>query len=98
MDIKSLQNKTIAKIFYDIGHKIENGTCGLEPDELMSMANKLLHIKLNIDQTCKYLNCSRATLYRMVADGRIPRPNKEPGGKEYWYQDELDNYISRANY
>ena len=29
----------------------------------------------------------------MIIDGRIPKPNKEAGGKEYWYQDELDDYI-----
>ena len=94
--MNALQNKSIAKIFYDIGHKIEDGTCGLETDELQEIANKLLHIKLNVEQTSKYLNCSRAKLYRMVVDGRIPKPNKEPGGKEYWYQDELDEYISRS--
>ena len=29
----------------------------------------------------------------MIFDGRVPKPYKELGGKEYWYQDELDNYI-----
>ena len=29
----------------------------------------------------------------MIFDGRVPKPYKESGGKEYWYQDELDYYI-----
>ena len=89
--------KIILKILKDTQYKIEHDTCGLDEEEIISVMNILTHIKLNIDQTCKHLNCSRATLHRMVADGRIPRPNKEPGGKEYWYQDELDNYISRTS-
>jgi predicted DNA-binding transcriptional regulator AlpA len=55
----------------------------------------MLHIKLNAEQTCRFLNCSRATLSRMINDGRVPRPYKEAGGKEYWYQDELEDYISK---
>ena len=83
----------LIKILKDIQHKIETDTCGLDEDEILNLANTLTHVKLNIEQTCKYLNCSRATLNRMIFDGRVPKPYKESGGKEYWYQDELDNYI-----
>lgn len=85
--------KMILNILKDTYNKIENDTCGLDEDEILNLANTLTHIKLNIEQTCKYLNCSRATLNRMIFDGRVPKPYKESGGKEYWYQDELDNYI-----
>ena len=85
--------KMILKILKDTYNKIENDTCGLDEDEILNLANTLTHVKLNIEQTCKHLNCSRATLNRMIFDGRIPKPHKEAGGKEYWYQDELDNYI-----
>lgn len=83
----------LIKILKDTQHKIENDTCGLDEEELMSLMNTLTHVKLNIEKTCKHLNCSRATLNRMIIDGRVPKPYKEPGGKEYWYQDELDNHI-----
>ena len=89
--------KIILKILKDIQHKIETDTCGLDEEELISVMNILTHVKLNIEQTCKYINRSRATLNRMIIDGRVPKPNKEAGGKEYWYQDELDNYISRTS-
>ena len=62
--------KMILKILKDTYNKIENDTCGLDEDEILSLANTLTHIKLNIDQTCKYINCSRATLHRMIIDGR----------------------------
>lgn len=43
---------------------------------------------------CKYIHVSRATLIRMAWDGRIPKPKKDAGGKEYWYQDEVDEHIA----
>lgn len=85
--------KMILKILKDTYNKIESDTCGLDEDEILNLANALTHVKLNIEQTCKHLNCSRATLNRMIFDCRVPKPYKESGGKEYWYQDELDNYI-----
>ena len=85
--------KMILKILKDVYDKIENDTCGLDDDEVICLANTLTHVKLNIEQTCKYINYSRATLNRMIFDGRVPKPYKELGGKEYWYKDELDNYI-----
>lgn len=91
MKIRSL--KEIGKIFKEFGERIENGTCGTDPETLQQIASMMLHIKLNIEDVCKYINCSRATLNRMVADGRIPYPHKESGGKEYWYRDEIDDYI-----
>lgn len=88
-----ITKKLILKILKDTYNRIENDTCGLDEEELLDLGNKLIHVKLNIEQTCKHLNCSRATLNRMIFNGRVPKPHKEPGGKEYWYQDELDNYI-----
>lgn len=85
--------KIILKILKDTYNRIENDTCGLDEEELLDLGNKLIHVKLNIEQTCKHLNCSRSTLNRMIFDYRVPKPYKESGGKEYWYQDELDNYI-----
>ena len=83
----------ILKILKDTYNKIENDTCSLDEDEILNLANILTHVKLNIEQTCKHINCSRATLNRMIFNGRVPKPYKESGGKEYWYQDELDDYI-----
>ena len=88
-----ITKKLILKILKDTYNRIENDTCGLDEEELLDLGNKLIHVKLNIEQTCKHLNCSRSTLNRMILDGRVSKPYKESGGKEYWYQDELNNYI-----
>lgn len=93
--MNALVKKMILKVLKDTYDKIESDTCGLDEEELMSLANQLTHVKLNIEQTCKHINCTRQTLHRMVCDGRIPKPYKSPGGDKYWYQDELDAVINR---
>lgn len=92
-----LTNKVIANIFRKFADKIENGTCEVDTDTLTDIANKLIHIKMTAEQTCSYLNVSRATLNRMVIDGRVPHPHKDRGGNKYWYQDEVDNSIAEYN-
>lgn len=91
--MRKLTNIAIAKIFRKFADKIEDGTCDVDVDTLTDIANKMIHIKMNAEQTCSYLNVSRATLTRMVADGRVPVPHKDRGGDKYWYQDEIDDYI-----
>ena len=63
---------TIIKILKDTIDKIENNECSLDDEEILSIAKNLIHIKLNIEQTCNYIHVSRATLNRMIIDGRIP--------------------------
>lgn len=84
---------TIIKILKDTINKIENDECSLDDEEILSIAKNLIHIKLNIEQTCNYINVSRATLNRMIIDGRLPKPKKTLDGDKYWFQDELDDYI-----
>lgn len=59
----------IIKILKDTIHKIENNECALDDDEMLDIAKNLVYIKLNIEQTCHYINISRATLNRMMIDG-----------------------------
>lgn len=91
--MKPITKTIILKLFKDAYDKIESDTCSLDDDEIIDIANMLTHRKLNIEQTCNYLNTSRATLNRMIIDGRIPPARKDTGGNKYWYQDELDVYI-----
>lgn len=60
---------TIIKILKDTINKIENNECSLDDEEILSIVKNLVHIKLNIEQTCNYINVSRATLNRMIIDG-----------------------------
>lgn len=84
--------KAIATIFRQIADKIENDTYEVDDEELFELADKLIHRKLNSEQMCHHLNVSSATLTRMIADGRVPKPKKTLGGSKYWWQDEVDNY------
>lgn len=86
--------KQIANIFRDFADKIESNTCDVDADTLTEIANKMIHIKMTAEQTCSYLRVSRATLTRMVADGRVPIPHKDRGGDKYWYRDEVDKHIT----
>ena len=87
----------IAAIFRKIAAKIEDGTCEVDDRALTEIANMLVHRKLNAEQLAHYLNVSRSTITRMVADGRIPHPRKTLGGDKYWWQDEVENYIAEYN-
>ena len=84
----------IAAIFRKIAAKIEDGTCTVDTETLTDIANKMIHIKMTAEETCSYLNVSRATLTRMVCDGRVPHPHKDRGGNKFWYQDEVDKFMS----
>lgn len=92
--MRKLTNIAIAKIFREFADKIENNTCAVDTETLTDIANKMIHIKLNVEEMCKYIHVSRATLIRIAWDGRIPKPKKDAGGKEYWYQDEVDEHIA----
>lgn len=89
-----LTNKVIARIFREFADKIDKGTCDVDTDTLEEIANNLIHIKMNAEQTSAYLGVSRATLSRMVIDGRIPHPRKDRGGDKYWYRDEVDKSLA----
>lgn len=93
--MNSLIKRTVIKILKATIKRIEDDECGLDDEETVAIANILVHLKLNIEQTCKYLNVSRATLNRMIIDKRIPKPKKSCGGEKYWYRDELDDYIRK---
>lgn len=93
--MRKLTNLAIATIFRQFADKIEKGTCEVDTETLTDIANKMIHIKMTAEQTCSYLGVSRATLTRMVADGRVPHPHKDRGGDKYWYQDEIDESIAK---
>ena len=49
--------------------------------------------KLNAEQVCNHYNISRATLTRWMSGDKIPKPHKDPGGKIYWFADELPSVV-----
>lgn len=67
-----------------------------ELEEILDLINKATNTqnKLSKYQAMKYLNVSRATFDRLVADGKIPKGKKEQGFKElFWEKKALIDYV-----
>ena len=79
----------IAQIFRRVADKIDNGTCGMSLTELNNIASSLIHVEITLEEACHILNISRATLNRRIQSGELPQPHKDPGGKKYFWEDEI---------
>lgn len=77
------------KILLDAVDRIDNNTCGMSLDDIIETFGPVIRKKLNAEQVCEHYGISRATLTRWMSSGKIPEPHKEPGGKIYWFADEL---------
>lgn len=82
--------KLVAKMIRQLADRIENGSCGLDDQELMEVAMMIAHRKVNIEQVCNNYGISRPTFYRWVECGKLPQPKKDSGGKEYLWLDEVE--------
>lgn len=77
------------KILLDAVDRIDNNTCGMSLDDIIETFGPIIRKKLNAEQVCEHYGISRATLTRWISSGKIHEPHKEPGGKIYWFADEL---------
>lgn len=89
-----LSRKLIGRLVKEAGEKIISGECGLDDEEIIELSKMILHRKLNIEQVCNEYGFSRATLNRKINSGEFPEPHKDPGGKEYFWQDEIETKIN----
>lgn len=89
-----LSQKLLGKLVIEAGERIRDGKCGLDDEEILELSKTILHRKLNIEQTCQEYGFSRATLYRKIESGEFPEPHKDPGGKEYFWQDEIETKLN----
>ena len=86
MDIKEI----IADHLIDSGYKIKNGECGMNDEELQSLASSLMHIEMKKSEAAEFLGISPRTFDRRVSAGEIPQGVHEIHHKELiWYKDEL---------
>lgn len=85
-----MKNNVVVKMLRHLADMIEGDKCGVDDDELEAMAALLTHRKITMEQAAQVLNISRPTLYRRIAEGVVPKPKKEPGGKEFYWLDELE--------
>ena len=88
--------KLLVKELRDTAAKLEVGTCQISNDEAMDIVNMLTHEAISKEESCKFLNVSRATFDLHVGLGNIPKGKKRLGFKELvWYKDELKKCIDR---
>lgn len=86
---------TIARMLRTSADMVENGTCGLDDEELLAMAEFLSRRKLNIEQICQRYGISRATLNRWQDKDKLPPFRKDSGGKDYIFSDEADEWVKK---
>ena len=48
----------------------------------------------NTRQVIRYLNTSQSTLYKLMSQGKVPRPGKL-GGKNVWSKSEIETYAEQ---
>lgn len=93
----------VVKMLRTLADNIENGeqskyNSNLTDDEIDILLNDYARLnddKLNKVHACRFLNMSRATFDRRIAEGKIPRGKKEAGWKElYWSKRELEQLIT----
>lgn len=89
--------KIVARMLKDTAEKIDNGSCGLDEEELIALCSMFLHRKINIEQTCQHFGVSRATLNRWQQCGKLPPFHKDCGGKDYLWLDEAEEYVEAWN-
>lgn len=87
----------VGNTFIDIGRKIIAGECELDDEQTSLILGTVGHIKMNLDQACKYVNLKQSRFRDLVRDGTLPKAHKKAGdSKLYWYKDELDIAIRQA--
>ena len=89
--------KAIAKILRSIANNIESMSVGLTDEEMIAIGSMLTRRKMSIEQVAQHFGMSRATLYRWVKLGKLPTPHKEPGGKEYMWLNECEEYLAHVH-
>ena len=95
IDVKKLLSSELRKV----ADKIDAGTCEMSIDEAMNIVNMLAHEPLSKEESCKFLNVSRATFDLHVSLGNIPKGKKRTGFKELvWYKNELQKCVERLKH
>ena len=54
-------------------------------------------ILLNVYEVCRKIGCTRATIYKRVADGSFPKPVHIGPRSPRWRSDEIADWIDRLS-
>ena len=81
----------VGKTLIDIGNKIIKGECEITDEQAALVLGTVGHVKMNLDQACKYVNLKQSRFRDLVRDGTFPKGIKKAGNSFLvWYRDELD--------
>lgn len=89
--------KALSKLLRKAADDIDGGNCDMSEAEAMGVFEQVKDLQgenahLSKYQACKFLNVSRPTFDRMVADGEIPKGEKRAGFKELsWRRKDLQD-------
>jgi len=82
--------KLLSKLLRETADKLDAGTCEIDSEQAIEIANMFSHEPLSKYQACQYLNMSRSSFDRLVQEGKLPMGHKRAGYTEkFWYRDQL---------
>lgn len=95
--------KVIRNLLQNIIQDIDTGNSNISENDAIEIVKALSEYTrkdkgISKYSACKYLNISRATFDRYVAEGKLPKGKHEIGFKEkFWLRKDLDEYIKKMS-
>ena len=95
--------KVIRNLLENIIQDIDAGNSNISENDAIEIVKALSEYTrkdkgISKYSACEYLNISRATFDRYVAEGKLPKGKHEIGFKEkFWLKKDLDEYIKKMS-
>ena len=95
--------KVIRNLLQNIIQDIDAGNSNISENDAIEIVKALSEYTrkdkgISKYSACEYLNISRATFDRYVAEGKLPKGKHEIGFKEkFWLKKDLDEYIKKMS-
>lgn len=95
--------KVIRNLLQNIIQDIDAGNSNIDENDAIEIVKALSEYTrkdkgISKYSACEYLNISRATFDRYVAEGKLPKGKHEIGFKEkFWLKKDLDEYIKKMS-
>lgn len=95
--------KVIRNLLQNIIQDIDAGNSNISENDAVEIVKALSEYTrkdkgISKYSACEYLNISRATFDRYVAEGKLPKGKHEIGFKEkFWLKKDLDEYIKKMS-
>lgn len=85
----------IARMLRMSADMIDNGKCGLDEEEMVSVASIIFHRKMSIEQCCTHYGVRKSTIIKWQSIGKFPCFRQDSGGNDFVWLDEADEYINK---